>query len=115
MTNANQSWNEKRYNEIALKWLAGAVPDSTAADDLRIVPNPADDLVRISLNLAMTEGEQIQVQVFDLNGRQVHTATLAAANVNLTIPVKGWPEGLYVARVATHNKTFSKTFVVQHR
>ncbi|MFZ2898048.1 MAG: T9SS type A sorting domain-containing protein [Saprospiraceae bacterium] len=164
-------WNEKRYNEIALKWLVGVEPDSTAAadlrtiaqtclpdggrsvldarglcavwlkeyydedncsslhlrngdgaasvnaisPDLRIVPNPADDLVRISLNLAMTEGEQIQVQVFDLNGRQVHTETLAAANVNLTIPVKGWPEGLYVARVATHNKTFSKTFVVQHR
>ncbi|MEZ4953121.1 MAG: hypothetical protein R2825_06055 [Saprospiraceae bacterium] len=28
-------WNEKRYNEIALKWLAGAEPDATAANDLR--------------------------------------------------------------------------------
>ena len=31
------TWNEKRYNAIALKWLAGAAPDSTAAGDLRTI------------------------------------------------------------------------------
>lgn len=28
-------WCEKRYNEIALTWLDGAIPDSAAIDDLR--------------------------------------------------------------------------------
>ena len=31
------TWYEKRYNEIALKWLAGSQPDSTASADLRTI------------------------------------------------------------------------------
>jgi hypothetical protein len=37
MTNANHTWNEKRYNEIALTWLAGTEPDSSATADLRTI------------------------------------------------------------------------------
>ena len=163
---------EKRYNEIALKWLAGTEPDTTAADDLRtiaqaclpaggravldarglcavwlkeyndeggcnslqprssggealvaaeetpvlnIVPNPADELVRVSLNVSMAEGESLEVQFFNLNGQQVHTATVVSVNDELMVPVKGWPAGLYVAKAIVGNKTISRTFVVQHR
>ncbi len=31
------AWNEKRYNQIALNWLAGTEPDATAAADLRTI------------------------------------------------------------------------------
>ncbi|MBI5915697.1 MAG: T9SS type A sorting domain-containing protein [Bacteroidetes bacterium] len=166
------TWNEKRYNEIALNWLAGTEPDATAANDLRqmaqsclsdggravlaarglcaawlkeyydegncnslqprsedseaslevvtspallIVPNPGDELVRVSLNVPMSEGEQLQVQFFNLNGQNVHTAILTSAKVDLPISVKNWPDGLYVVKVIVLNKTISKTFVVQHR
>jgi len=82
---------------------------------LNIVPNPADDLVRVTWNVPIAEGEQLQVQVFNLSGQKVHTATMTLANEALPISVKGWSEGLYVARVTAHNKTYSKTFVVQRR
>jgi len=164
--------NEKRYNEIALTWLAGTEPDSAATEDLRliaqtclsdggravldarglcavwlkeyydegncasvqprssegdtpsmteddmmlrIVPNPANDVVRVSLNVPMAEGESLQVQVFNLSGQQVHTATLTSVNGGLVVPVKAWSEGIYVAKVIARNKTISKTFMVQHR
>ena len=160
---------EKRYNEIALIWLAGTEPDSaaeadlrkmaqtclpdggravldarglcavwlkeyydegncasvqprsseeaasqmeTASPDLRIVPNPADDMVWIDLQGGSDESNL--VQVFSMDGRQVYSGKMPGIG-SLAIPVKGWPEGLYVARVTTHNKTFSKIFVVQHR
>lgn len=163
---------EKRYNEIALKWLAGTEPDASAATDLRtiaqtclpdggravldarglcavwlkeyydeggcssllprssggealvaaeetpvlnILPNPADELVRVSWNVPMAEGERFQVQFFDLNGRNMHTDTMSPTGMNLQLSVKGWPAGLYVAKAIVGNKTISKTFVVQHR
>jgi hypothetical protein len=82
---------------------------------LRIVPNPADDMVRVSLGLPMGDGESLQVMFYNLSGKAVYTATLTSANMDMPIPVKAWPEGLYVAKVIAHGKTISKTFVVQHR
>ncbi len=111
MTNANQSWNEKRYNEIALKWLAGAVPDSTAADDLRIVPNPADDMVWISLQGAAAEGQS--VQVFSMDGRQVFSGILPSVG-SLAIPVKDWQGGLYIVKITGDGTAIALKFMVQH-
>ncbi|MCF8245427.1 MAG: T9SS type A sorting domain-containing protein [Saprospiraceae bacterium] len=165
-------WNEKRYNEIALNWLAGTEPNGTAASDLRtiaqncladggravldarglcavwlkeyydegncgslqprseegaatvtaatdpvlrIVPNPANDVVSVSLNVPMAEGESLQVQFLNLNGQKVYTSTLYAENEELTVPVRGWLNGVYVAKTVRGNVTFSQTFIVQHR
>ncbi|MCF8245425.1 MAG: T9SS type A sorting domain-containing protein [Saprospiraceae bacterium] len=172
MTTASNTWYEKRYNEIALHWLAGTEPDATTTNDLRtiaqaclpdggravldarglcavwlkeyydegncsslqqrsvegetpsvaeespilrILPNPAHDVVNVSLNLSMDDGEQIKVQVFNLNGQNIHEAVLPSANTTLSISVQGWPEGVYVAKLIANNKIISKTFVVQHR
>jgi type IX secretion system substrate protein len=168
MTTATYTGSEKRYNEIALNWLAGTEPDATAATDLRmiaqtclsdggravldarglcavwlkeyydegncgslqprssegatsveaeasptlrIVPNPADDMVWISLQGDTAEGQQ--VQVFSMDGRQVFSGKLPS-NGGLAIPVKGWQSGLYIAKVTGDNATITRSFVVQH-
>ena len=164
-------WCEKRYNEIALRWLAGSEPDSAATADLRIiaqtclsdggravlgarglcevwlkehygedscqgvpqgrsaegaapakaeagpglriVPNPADDAVRIFLEVP--EGERpLRLQVLTLNGQQVY-AGLFPSNGELVVPVAGWQNGLYIARVTGGILPYSRSFVVQHR
>jgi hypothetical protein len=160
---------EKRYNEIALKWLAGAMPDSAATADLRqmaqtclpdggravlwargfcatwlkeyyaesgcleslgarssdgaappmaepgtrmrIVPNPAHDVVRIFLQSGAPDGRQ--VRIFDAYGRQVYGGTLPP-NGELSIPVWGWQNGLYFAKVLEGAESFSQAFIVQH-
>jgi Secretion system C-terminal sorting domain/PKD domain len=158
-------WNEKRYNQIALNWLAGTEPDATAVADLRtiahaclkdggravldarglcavwlkeyynegnctqgreangavaeaelgnnmrIVPNPADDMVWISLPGKTADGQQ--VQVFSVDGRQVFTGKLLN-NGELSIPVKGWQGGLYIAKITGGKATFTRSFLVQH-
>ena len=111
MQDSTFAQSEKRYNEIALKWLAGAVPDSTAADDLRIVPNPADDKVWISLQGAAAEGQQ--VQVFSIDGRQVFSGMLPGSG-SLAIPVKDWQGGLYIVKITGEGTAIARKFMVQH-
>jgi hypothetical protein len=161
------AWNEKRYNQIALNWLAGTAPDAAdlrliaqtclnvggravlgarglcetwlkeyydegncsihgrSADGaaatetdttamLRIVPNPADEVVRVFLNFPLAK-EAIAVEFLTLGGQEVHIATMAPESGELTVPVKGWPDGVYVARATRGSKTFNPTFIVQHR
>jgi Secretion system C-terminal sorting domain len=163
------AWNEKRYNQIALNWLAGTAPDAAdlrliaqtclniggravlgarglcetwlkeyydetncngslqprsengaaptaeTSQMLRIIPNPADDLVRIYMNMPMAKGETLQVQFLTLSGQEVHTATLTPENGELAVPVQDWNDGVYVARIIRGSETFSQTFIVQHR
>ncbi len=158
---------EKRYNEIALQWLAGTEPDSTAAadlrtiaqtclpdggravldarglcavwlkeyydegncanlqprssdeatsqmeaagPDLRIVPNPADDMVWISLQ--SDSAERHQVQVFGMDGRQVFSGKLPSDG--LVIPVNGWQGGLYIVKITGEGTVTTRRFMVQH-
>ena len=173
MTTATYTGSEKRYNEIALRWLFGTAPDTTATADLRliaqtcladggravlsarglceawlkeyysedscqgipqgrsasarpetetaaspglllVVPNPATDAVRILPGKALAQ-EDRTVQVVSMNGQQVYTGVLPAGASELTVPVNGWPEGMYIVRILDGDKTLSRTFVVQRR
>jgi Secretion system C-terminal sorting domain/PKD domain len=163
------AWNEKRFNQIALNWLAGTEPDATAAADLRsmaqaclstggravldarglcvvwlkeyytegscngllpgstdrepsaetttndaalrILPNPADDLVWISLPGSSTANQL--VQIFSTDGRQLFNGKLSVDG-KLAIPVKGWQGGLYIIKITGDKTTFTRSFVVQH-
>jgi type IX secretion system substrate protein len=163
-------WCEKRYNEIALLWLAGATPDSAATEDLRIIaqtclsdggravlgarglcevwlkehygeddcqgtpegrsaqpkvgisaspglkviPNPANDIVRILTGNTLGQVE-LRVQVVDMNGRRVYTGVLPVNVSELTLSVSDWGEGVYVVRVFDGSESITQTIVVQHR
>ncbi|GAB4258101.1 MAG: hypothetical protein Kow0027_25590 [Saprospiraceae bacterium] len=164
-------WFEKRYNEIALNWMAGTEPDSTAAADLRtiaqtclsdggravlsarglcstwlkehygengcqsapegrsaqedapggtavsglhIVPNPANDLVRIQVE--KPENQQgMELRISGMDGRQMYQGVLPAGSTELTLSVSNWPQGLYVARIFDGAQVLTRTFVIQHR
>ena len=81
----------------------------------RIVPNPADDMIRIYLNAPVAEGENLKVQFLNMNGQEVYMATMIAGSGELAVPVHGWHEGVYVARVVRDSEPFSQIFIVQHR
>ncbi len=85
--------------------------DGRLAADLRIVPNPANEVVRISLLGSAADGQQ--VQVFSTDGRMVFSGKLSSDGV-LAIQVKGWQGGLYLAKITGNSMTLSRIFVVQH-
>jgi hypothetical protein len=113
-----ETWLKEYYSEgkckLGERGSSGAA-QTQASPALRIVPNPADDMVRVSLGLPVAEGERLQVQFLDMNGRKVHAATLQAGNSELTVSVRGWQAGIYVAKAVRGNETFGQAFVVQHR
>lgn len=114
-----ETWLKEYYDEDNCNGLGGrstagaAAPDGANSLMLRILPNPADDEVRVSLNMP-SDGAAVKMQFLTLSGQEVHTATMASENGDITVNVKGWPDGVYVARVILGNETFSQTFVVQH-
>lgn len=115
-----ETWLKEYYDEDNCNGLGGRSAEGAAAPGaanslmLRIVPNPADDEVRVSLNLP-NDGSSVKVQFLTLSGQEVHTVTLSLKNGELAVPVKGWHDGVYVARAIRGKETFSQTFIVQHR
>jgi hypothetical protein len=81
------------------------------APALRIVPNPAQDLVRLSLQSGAADGQQ--VWIFDANGRQVYSGVLPTSG-ELRIPVRSWQNGLYIAKVSDRALSHTQSFIVQH-
>jgi Secretion system C-terminal sorting domain len=75
------------------------------------VPNPADDMVRISLQGSIISEQQ--VQVFNTDGRQVFSGKLPTDG-ELNISVKAWQDGLYIAKITGNSANFTRSFVVQH-
>ena len=109
------TWLKEYYGESNCNSLQPRSADGeTLAENpaaLRIVPNPADDVVRISLKGTSLGGQQ--VQVFSTDGRLVYSGKLPT-NGELAIPVKGWNGGLYIAKITGDSTTFTRSFVVQH-
>jgi hypothetical protein len=108
-------WLKEYYNEgncTQGREANGAVANEAELGiNLRIVPNPADEMVWISLPGNSADGQQIEV--FSVDGRQVFTGKLRN-NGELSIPVKGWKGGLYIAKIMGADTIITRSFVVQH-
>lgn len=80
------------------------------ADDLLLVPNPAQDQVRIRLKDGVISGT---VQVFDGLGRMVPTS---GAETDGVLPTAAWPNGPYLVRVLdTSGRAVAQArLIVQH-
>jgi 3D (Asp-Asp-Asp) domain-containing protein len=59
--------------------------------NIRLYPNPAKQFVTLSGDLT-----QVKVDVFDLNGKRVHTGIKQSERY--TVPVANWPRGMYLFR-----------------
>ncbi len=63
---------------------------------LQLYPNPAKEEVNIQLK--QTAGQDHQLVVFDISGRQVHEVRFSGASY--TLVTSGWKEGVYFLQIA---------------
>jgi Bacterial Ig domain len=84
---------------------------TTHAYDLRVVPSPASDQVRIHLN-----GTDLMeaVTVVDLTGRVVWTADINLPTESLLMEVNTVPSGTYIAIARTSTGNVTRKFQVAH-
>jgi hypothetical protein len=69
--------------------------------DIKLYPNPADDLVYIESE-SFDPSQMSQTEIFDLNGRKVLQADNYFTEGRWQINVKSLPSGIYSLRFSTH-------------
>ncbi len=71
------NWLDVRFDNLALSGNGIGVPDPSEAEfQISLFPNPAGDYVSLKGNAHMGN-EQLQLRLFDLNGRMLHEEWLA--------------------------------------
>jgi hypothetical protein len=89
-----------------------ALPD--AFGSVAIYPNPSVDLVFVQI-VPMVPGAVV-VEVFDVLGRMVHRVSgsdgVAGVETQLGVDVQDWPDGLYVVRIGSGERSEARAFVV---
>lgn len=82
------------YSPIRAVRLAKATPE--AAGQLLAYPNPAHEVVRVQVSAPAAESAQLEV--FDALGRLKYAQDALAIGGEVTVPLAGWPAGLYILR-----------------
>ncbi len=77
----------------------------TSVSDLNIYPNPADELVNIDNNSLIKE-----VMLISMNGNILFTKSVNG--ISATIEVSDIPQGIYILKIQTENKTAMKRLII---
>jgi hypothetical protein len=103
------------------KWVGGNFVDSCSAVDINeipsavnsfsIFPNPATQNINITFSNAVTE---ISVfEIFNMLGEKVSEQKLPRNTKEFSLPVAGWPQGIYLCRLLTEKGIAVSKFVKQ--
>ncbi|MEO1414928.1 MAG: ELWxxDGT repeat protein [Bacteroidota bacterium] len=76
---------------------------------LRIYPQPAGD----ELTLQLPNTGDFQVEIFDLNGKQVYRSDISNEGKKITLPTLDWATGVYHLRMRQLDKRWSQTIIKQ--
>lgn len=85
-------------HRYAIKFPTADVAGITNTDDIKIYPNPAKDIVNISLPQTT---ENTRIEVYDMTGRRALSTTAVAGNN--VIPVSSLAPGIYNIRITNNN------------
>lgn len=86
-------------------------PYSTLLQDVRIIPNPASDLVKIVLPASIsTASPQIVISIIDLTGRQVYRDV--QSHRQPTVDIRNIPDGVYVIQIEIAGNAENRKLVI---
>ena len=94
---ALRSWYDAHIGGCGNYPSVGYQPRSFVADVLTIVPNPANDLVRV---LMPALREDAELTAMDASGRIVARLRVAAGRTEQRVDVGAWPAGVFTLRLA---------------
>jgi len=83
--------------------------ESMIFKDLKVYPNPSQDVLTIDLPTVMEN--DINITVLDSQGRQVQTQTINASSNSLN--VSNWQAGVYLIQIEYEDSHIVKRFVKQ--
>lgn len=81
-----------------------------SVNDVKIIPNPATDLVNVTIEGAELQGKA-EVMIFDMTGKLMQSETYESAN-KISFNVANYSAGFYVIQMRGEGFLVSKRFVV---
>ncbi len=93
-------------DEFRLNFPVGLNNASTNNELFKMYPNPSNGLVTIALS-----EPQIEVTVYDLNGKKVYLAS--SQDARLTFSTEGWKAGVYVVEVIQGEQLIRNKLIIQ--
>jgi PKD repeat protein len=88
-----------------------SIEENNLANLIDVFPNPANDIVNISLN--EIENEVVSINIYNSIGQLIYTPDINNKK-HLVLNTKSFTEGLYVIRFKIDRKLVSKRFTVIH-
>ena len=80
------------------------------SDSFKIYPNPTNGLINININNYVGE---LQIKVFDLNGRQVYNHNVTNFNNTNAINLEALSTGIYVLKLQGENLNYSEKIILE--
>jgi hypothetical protein len=80
------------------------------SDSFKIYPNPTNGLINININNYVGE---LQIKVFDLNGRQVYNHNVTNFNNTNAINLETLSTGIYVLKLQGENLNYSEKIILE--
>lgn len=91
----------------------GGVNENTLfANSIGIYPQPAKDLVNISLNYFYEP--TIEIKVTDVNGREILNKELQVSNYKTTLSTEHLSNGVYILQIISKNQIAQKRLIIAH-
>jgi hypothetical protein len=84
--------------------------DDPSFDAIRIYPNPVKDVLH--LDLTSFNGNFNQIQIVNMEGKQVLNVSQVSGGQAYTIPVDNLTDGLYFLQMRTATGLYSRKFVI---
>lgn len=93
-----------------LNWSGAATikPYNSVLEDLKVFPNPANNMVNIQINTT----ENVVVDVLNVEGRIVRSLQTGSGQSTTTLPVSDLAPGLYMLRFSNGTANFSQKLFV---
>jgi hypothetical protein len=82
--------------------------DFTLSNNVKIYPNPATDLINVSVSNYVGD---LKVELFDVNGRLVNVKTVDFSG-NYSMELNSLNSGVYIVKLTGTNLNYSEKIVV---
>jgi serine protease AprX len=91
--------------------LLTSTEDNNELENLRIFPNPTNDLITFHLQNSANKVEN--VSIYDIQGRLLASQRIAGDHILATLDIQSLPSGLYIYHVKSGDKQWNGKFIKQ--
>ena len=90
--------------------------EASAIDGYSVYPNPANEVLNIDLELENYQGDDVSIEVIDINGKiiQLQKVQLRRGYNHLEVDLSNLPSGVYMINFAGTKDYIKQSRIIKH-